>query len=311
MNKLYNHLIIMSLFVLGASCVGTDHIDDGGPRSLKDPVLSIDTPQQSVLVGEKVVFSATYLDEDGVLRQKDEEWSSSDESVLAHSSDSTFEALSEGFAFVYAEVNGILDSAVVNVLEDTSGVVSIEISSDVKTVSPGETLQFEARALGNSGQVIAATVEWAVSDESILEIDQNGKVSTLKEGEASVYAMVDGIMSNLCVVTVTRESRKAVFTGNRSYEVSGCGVLKMDNGDLILELSEDFEISSFGAGLVLYLSNQPLNISGGLEVADLTQNGPRTFNVTAVNPDVTLFSFDHIIVHCQPFNIPFGTGELN
>jgi uncharacterized protein YjdB len=53
---------------------------------------------------------------------------------------------------------------------------------------PGETLQLTAVALGHDGQPVPASFSWMSDTPSVATVDQNGLVTAMGYGGASVYA---------------------------------------------------------------------------------------------------------------------------
>ena len=110
--------------------------------------------------------------------------------------------------------------------------------------------------------------------------------------------------------------RQGTLQGQGGYTATGTVTLRRNEaGDLILSTSADFEVS-FAAGTFLYLSNSQdgrVTANDGLEVADVstTTTGAQTFNVTQVNPDVTVSTYQYVIVLCKPARLTFGAAELN
>ena len=109
--------------------------------------------------------------------------------------------------------------------------------------------------------------------------------------------------------------RQGTLQGQGGYTTVGTITLRQNKaGELILSTSDDFEVS-FAAGTFLYLSNSeagPATFTGGLEIADVsdTPTGAQSFNVSQVDPNVTLSTYQYVVVLCKPFRLTFGTTEL-
>ena len=116
-------------------------------------------------------------------------------------------------------------------------------------------------------------------------------------------------------VDSTVTERQGTLQGQGGYTATGTVTLRRNEaGELILSTSDDFEVS-FAAGTFLYLSNSeagPATFTGGLEIADVsdTPTGAQSFNVSQVDPNVTLSTYQYVVVLCKPFRLTFGTAEL-
>jgi hypothetical protein len=107
-------------------------------------------------------------------------------------------------------------------------------------------------------------------------------------------------------------ARTGSFVGLNGYDAEGTATLSFNSSDLVLELGSDFSVSSGGAGLFLYLSNTPtgpLTPSNSVEISSLASiNGAQSYTL---DPSIGIDDYQYVIVHCRPFNIPFGRAELN
>ena len=110
-------------------------------------------------------------------------------------------------------------------------------------------------------------------------------------------------------------TRTGTLQGSGGYESKGTVTLSQDEqGNITLATDEDFEVE-FALGTFLYLSNDLSGsaiISTGLEIADISQNttGAQSFNVTAINDQVTLDTYQYVIILCKPAQLVFGSATL-
>ena len=82
-------------------------------------------------------------------------------------------------------------------------------------------------------------------------------------------------------------------------------------GELIVEFADDFK-SSNGPGVYIYLTNSPESVAGGIELGAIKSNsGTQKYNVTMINSSIEINTYSHVLVHCKPFNVPFGYAALN
>jgi len=84
-------------------------------------------------------------------------------------------------------------------------------------------------------------------------------------------------------------------------------LVTLDDGMLQVAFSDDFSLSD-GPGLFVYLSNGETPSTDFVNLGDfLSPMGAQTYRV----PDgVTLDSFTHVIVHCEPYDVTFAYAAL-
>lgn len=131
--------------------------------------------------------------------------------------------------------------------------------------------------------------------------------------------IIDDTMEELTVpldsMVTDNTTRTGTLQGSGGYESKGTVMLRQDNqGNIILATGEDFEVE-FALGTFLYLSNDLSGsaiISTGLEIADISQSttGAQSFNVTAINDQVTLDTYQYVIILCKPARLVFGSATL-
>lgn len=111
---------------------------------------------------------------------------------------------------------------------------------------------------------------------------------------------------------VTKEKYIGQFSGKGSYSVSGdVSIYENESNEIIVEFAENFSAST-GPGLYVYLSNSNNGVAGGVELGKLESNtGGQLYNVSLIDNTLSLESYNHVIVHCKPFNVVFGYAELN
>lgn len=77
-------------------------------------------------------------------------------------------------------------------------------------------------------------------------------------------------------------------------------------------MSSNFE-TSFALGTFIYLANSTSGSSvrsTGLEVAEIKNNGAKTFNITQIKSNATLTDFKYVVILCKPASLTFGFAEL-
>ena len=172
-----------------------------------DPVLatSIELNETSAEIteGGTMQLTATVLPEDAT--DKTVTWVSSDESVATVDENGLVTAVSPGTATITATTNDgseLSASCAVTVLPNIVLATSMDLNQSNAEVNVGETVQLTATMLPEDAT--DKTVTWASSDESIAAVDENGLVTAVAPGTATITATTnDGSeLSASCVVTV-------------------------------------------------------------------------------------------------------------
>lgn len=311
------YFLFLSIIISLASCVGTDEIDDSD--SILPPTveakLIIDPVSAGLMVNGVAQFNVTY----SIITDGEEEeqispvvtWTSDDASIAEVSQSGEVTAIALGSTKIRAQVDTLLKEAVITVVGDTNETAQVIINESVSSIKLGETFQLTGNVLNvNKNEIKGQTIAWESSNDLIASIDQNGLVTANAVGATEITATADGVSSGVLSIDIKQSEKTATFSGNASYDVSGKATMFVDeNEDLILEFSSDFAVSSFGSAIYVYLSNSDNSVAGGAEIQQLTTQGAQSFNLTEVDASLTLDSYDYIIIHCKPFNIPFGQSS--
>ena len=314
------YTLYLLLFIGSWSCVGTDEITIDKPQIDVNAKIVVSPATQGVLIGDNKTFTAVYTNEQGEVEDVGFEWISSDETVATVSADGIASGVTEGSIIITAKYAGIeSNQATFNVVTSASSVSTINVTGSVSMLFLGESTTLSAKAFDlNSNELPTVNFTWKSMDESLATIDVNGKVtaSVTKEGIASFYAISDGKMSNVYTIELFDPTnvliRNSVFQGSGGYSVSGTVSLEQEsNGQLTLKFGDDF-MSAQGPGLVVYLSNSTTNVIGqGVELKPLPQNsGAFEIDVTAINSSIDITDYEFVMIHCKPFNVPFGNAML-
>ncbi len=151
------------------------------------PTVAIDEPAASVWVGETVTLNATATPGVAAIT-----WKSSDTTV-ATVQNGVVKALKPGTATITATVNGgNFDTCKVTVADKPT----ISITQSI-AVSTGETATLTATVTPDDTEIT-----WESSDKTVATV-QNGVVTAVGAGTATITATVNGGNSATCTVTVT------------------------------------------------------------------------------------------------------------
>jgi uncharacterized protein YjdB len=172
------------------SCVITATSQDSGVTArctltVLQPITGIylNTSSKTIMKGEKFVIIPTITPSDA--DNKNVTYTSSDDSIAKVDSSGIVTGMKGGQAIIIAktEERGLIASCQVTVQEFVSDV---SVSSKVSKVNIGETSQLTATVTTETAT--NRTISWSSSNNSVLTVDQNGKIKGIRVGKATVYA---------------------------------------------------------------------------------------------------------------------------
>jgi len=301
------------IIVILSSCIGTDEVDD----PIVGESIVLDQEQISLLIGNSAQATATFFNRFGIEEDVQLVWSSSDESVATVDIAGLVTGEGSGQANLTCSVgNATSLPLLVTVVENEKDVAQVSISSPVgNQISIGQEVTLSVQVLNVLGNPIEGLdVEYSTLDQEILSINQEGVATGLSSGFGRIVAIVEGVQSNTLGIQVGQTSRTGSFSGANGYDTEGSTELVLaNNGNLMLRLEYNFE-TDFANGTFIYLSNSTegsTTRNEGLEIQEVTSGGAYLFNVSAIDPTVTIDDFNYVIVLCKPATITFGYAQLN
>lgn len=307
-----NNIIIYPLVALALSgCIQTEIIPD-----FLVPEITITPASISLLPGETYQINAVYTDQLGENQFNLIQWESRSPSIVSVSSSGIASALVPGQTWILATApGGITDSVLVTVPSNSNEVANVVILTTQNVLEAGAKLQLVAGAYNTNNQEIPASVViWSSSNPNILTIDNDGIATGVQAGTVMVSASVEGVTSLALLIQVISpggQSRTGMFSGNAGYAVSGTATLQQTGASLSLKLESDF-MSSNGPQLGVFLATTAsgsLNSQNSRKLSNLTSNtGTQTYNVPS---DIGLTDYNYVVIYCIPFNVRFGTAQLN
>ena len=180
-----------------ASCAVTVTVPVTG-ISLNQSSLTLTKGQSANLVAYVQPSDAT---------DKNVTWVSSDNNVATVDQSGKIVAKAGGSATITAACGGFTDECIVTVVVPVSSVALGQTSLELAI---GESATLVATI--NPGDATDKSVTWSSSDATIASIDQNGKVTGLKEGKVTITAKA-GEKSATCKVTVTGSNTETIVDG--------------------------------------------------------------------------------------------------
>ncbi len=308
--RTFLHLFAILFFLVG--CVGTDFVDD----PIVGESLEISTTQLALRVGESSQLKATYFNQYGIEEPVMLEWISSAPQVAKVTAEGVVEAVAGGQAMIVVSFgSNLIESVMVTVVTSSTEVSSVAVSSpgDKISLAVGESHTLEVKVNNINNEPLAdRTVEWFSENAGIATVDDKGKVTGVSGGMVEIHAKADGVKSNVLNFSVGG-GFAGTFVSSGGYKAVGMATLKEVDGKIILEFSQNFE-TSFALGTFVYMSNTTNGSqvqSGGLEVAQITTNGAKSFNLTAISPSYKLTDYKFVVILCKPARLTFGYAQLN
>ncbi len=196
--------------------------DDVENKVIMVQSLTLDKTAWEGEIGESVQLVATVSPDNATNKML--EWSSSDATVASVDNTGKVTALKEGKATITAKTtDGSNLSATCEVTVKAKVVLAESISFDKTSWSgtEGESFQIAATVVPNNATSKALT--WSSSNKAVASVDNTGKVTTLKEGKATITAKTtDGSnLSATCEVTV---KAKVVLVESISFDQTSWSV---------------------------------------------------------------------------------------
>jgi len=191
----------------------------------------------------------------------------------------------------------------------------IIIISEIDMLQVGESYQLMATFWDNTGKLQEVPITWDSSDPSVIDVEENGLITAYQAGTTTITAMANGVVEELILtagdstVETSVSQRTGVLKTGSSYPLDGdVTLVDLNNGDLRLELEDNFNTTSALPGLFVYLSNNPSTINDAYEIGEVTQfKGAQNYNIK----DVGLNDFNYVLFFCKPFRVRVGDAELD
>ena len=151
----------------------------------------------SVVLGQTLQLTAKVLPENA--SDKSIEWTSEDNNIVTVTDRGLIQGNQVGKTRIFAKsTNGIQDIITVNV--SPVEAENIEIILPKTELNVNESLKAEARILPEN--TTDKTVEWSVSDRSVLSVDGTGTIAALSPGQSYLYAKTVNGLSASALITV-------------------------------------------------------------------------------------------------------------
>ncbi|NJO03110.1 MAG: hypothetical protein HC880_16800 [Bacteroidia bacterium] len=313
MKKKSYFLYLLLAFGL-SNCIGVDVIQELEPAQDMSRLEISGLTSGELFTNQTVQLTAAFLDMLGNAASANLSWNSSNPVVATIDGNGTLTTLGLGQTTITAIANQtVRDSVQITVIANPNASLSIQATKSA--LIPGDTTQFIGIFRDSNGQIQNnVSITWTSSNSAVLSINQNGVATALIAGSAEVTASAQGTNSNPFMVVVQAEpttaaSRSGTFQGLNGYRAEGTATLRevLGSNNLSLEFASNFRTSN-GPGLFVYLSNSATSVNGGVELVALkSTSGTQTYEIPN---NVSLNSYNFVVIFCRPFRVSFGAAEL-
>jgi hypothetical protein len=184
-------------------------ISDSTSLTVIVPILeSISVTPESVTIGvdDTRQFRATGAYSDGSTLDitGDVTWESSDTAVATIDTGGLATAVASGTTAIMAALEGISDSATLNVTEVAPTLESVSVTPESAEIEGGQTRQYKATGTYSDSSMvdITAEVSWASSELLVATIDSAGLATAVGSGTTIISATLDTV-SGIATLDVT------------------------------------------------------------------------------------------------------------
>lgn len=139
-------------------------------------------------------------------------------------------------SFTSGSVSGGETNPIFNKTENSKDITAIVLNQDKMELVKGATGQLTADTIPENSDVV-----WSSSDESVATVDENGKVTAVAVGEATITA-TNGDVSATCECTVVEEQKVPVNPGEADTPAKGDTAAKTDKADATAATGDDMNM---------------------------------------------------------------------
>lgn len=178
--------------------------------------ITLNRTKAKITLDDTLTLTATVLPVNAV--NGDISWSSSDEDVAFVDDEGTVIPVEEGTAIITAEAdNGVKKSCVVTVIAEKAAEVSVTLDRTSLSLSEGEETQLTANVTPDEQ---ADELSWDSSNEAVVMVDEDGNLTAIAKGTATITVSLDNGSQATCAVIVKESDPSATPTEQPDAEVT-------------------------------------------------------------------------------------------
>ena len=226
--------IVAAIAACAIVLAGCKDLSEPEPIAVESVTLNVTT--LALAPGAKEKVTATVLPENA--DDKTVVWLSSDLAVATVGEDGTVTARAEGTATITAHAGGKTATCAVTVNKITEkpepvAVESVTLNATTLTLEPGKTMTLTATVTPDNAD--DRTVAWSSSDTAIATVSEDGTVTAVSIGEASITAQA-GDKEATCTVTV---KQILIAVENVTLDETTLTLMRGDTGKLTATVTPD------------------------------------------------------------------------
>jgi len=296
------------LIYLLNGCIGTDEVTI--EEQELDHLVTIEPLSSALTVGDTLRYKASYFDL-GKEKAVTILWSSSNPEIASVDDEGLVSAKAEGSTFITANYNQYKSKkAVLNVTNDTTKLAYIKLSSLDQIVSIGDSTQLTIQSFNvKNKELFNKIYKISITPSGLATINESLYLKSKNSGTYKVIASSEGINSNEISVLFSNNVKKGTFT-SKNYDVRGQVSIMYEDNKYKLIFEDNFYAQN-GPGLVIYVSNSNTNVVSEGKRIDVLPKNAGSFMIDISDKISSLEQFKYVVIHCEPFNVPFGYAELN
>ena len=243
--------------------------------------ITINNIVESILMNHSMQLSATLNPTDAT---DNITWESSDESVLTVDQNGNLTALKAGTAIITVTTeNGLTDSIEIAVTE--KHIESINVSIDNSTIKEGDVAQLEVTFNPTENTDTIENITYETSNPSIATVDNNGLITGLKAGEATVTVSVQARQGDGTINTIESQLQVNITEATEENENTGSNQETGNNENI--DNSEETEIDENTENNDNNTSKVQVGEENNSQIAEIAQElttSPHTgdMNITAL-----------------------------
>ena len=193
--------------------------------------VTLDHKTLELVEEEEAQLTATVKPDDAT--DKTVTWSTDKADIATVDETGKVSALKEGQASIIAKAGEFSDTCVVTVVKKFIPVETITLDKKALELVEGDEAQLSAAVTPDDAT--DPTVSWSTDQAEIATVDETGKVTALKEGQASIIAKA-GEQADTCVVTV---AKKFIAVTSVALDKTTLGLVEGDEASLTATVKPD------------------------------------------------------------------------